>query len=121
VPRWFAPLVVGVVVGVVAWTGGWLVGAEQLGEFDSIEPIRVSTFYGTARGLNGDGRYCIDDEDDGVVCAVLRVDEDLPMPRNGELARGGIGDLPSDSSDLPESSWLWVTPMACPLEPTDCR
>ena len=96
-----------------------LVGAFTLGVIveDAFEPpsIEWRQYYGVARGMDSEGRFCIDNSKEGLRCAVPRLEGNprFLLPEEGSAVRGGYAELPSDTSDLPEPSWLWVTKLAC--------
>ncbi len=98
---------------------GWIAGLSHEGAFDSIKPVRVRQYYGVAMGENEDGEYCIEHSSDGAECAVLRLEDDARLPEVGSPVRGGLTQLPSDTSDPYEPSWLWVTGLACGWEGTE--
>lgn len=77
---------------------------------DPIEPVRVSQFYGTVQSHEGD-RLCIRG-DERVRCGRLRLRPEDQIAPVGSPARGGYAVVPSDSSDLPEPSWLWVSQLS---------
>jgi hypothetical protein len=98
---------------------GTMAGVFYADHRDPIEPVRVSQFYGESAGMNERGQYCIESESDGRRCAIPRLRDGAEVPPTGSPVRGGFGRIPSDTSDLPEPSWLWLTRLACPDEPAD--
>ena len=102
-----------------AFAVGWYIGAENAGGFDPIEPARIQQFYGVARGENDDGEYCIENSSAGLRCAALRLENGSDLPVEGSPVRGGLTRLPSDSSDLPRDTWIWVTALACGWDGTE--
>ncbi len=105
-----ALLLLGLTIGVVV--GNW-------DELFQIPPVNVSQYYGVAQGTDSKGRFCINNSEEGVRCAVLRLPEGADPPEEGYPVRGGYAELPSDTSDLPEPSWLWVTLLSCGWEGTE--
>lgn len=105
-----------VLVGLVLVGVGIVGGIVYVDERDAIDPVPISQFYGVSAGTDEQGRYCIDSESDGRRCALLRLRDGDEIPPAGGPIRGGYSLLPSDSSDPPEPSWIWLTPLACLLD-----
>src|SRR4051794_36831875 len=97
-----AAFVVGITLGAA--------GTTLITDGGPIPPTRVRQVYGQVSSHTGD-RLCIV-SDRMAVCGRLRTRPEDPVAGIGEQARGGYAHVPSDSSDVPEPSWLWVTPMA---------
>lgn len=93
---------------VVGAIGGYVVAVLVLA--DPIAPVRVSQFYGTVESHEGD-TLCMR-AGDRVRCARLRLRPEDRIPPVGSHARGGYAEIPSDSSDPREPSWLWVSKLA---------
>jgi hypothetical protein len=115
--------IVGVTAGLILAAGfmgvGYVGGQSGAGAFDPIEPVRVRQYYGVAVDEGDDGGYCVDNSSTGVECAVPRLEDGARLPPIGSPVRGGLAALPSDTSDRPEPSWLWLTTLDCGWDGTE--
>ena len=86
---------------------------------DTIQPVRVRQYDGVALGMNDKGEFCINNSTTGQRCGIPRLAAGAKPPPNGTPVVGGFARIPSDSSDLPAPSWLWLTELACGWEGTE--
>lgn len=71
--------------------------------------VEITQQNGTLRAGSDVDHRCIERPDHTMLCGRLRLSSIARTPDLGVPIRGGYADVPSDSSEGPEPSWLWLT------------
>jgi hypothetical protein len=102
-----ASLLAGILLLTIGFGVGWIFSRST-----PIPLVEITQQYGTLKVGKDAEHRCVERKDDrAVVCGRLRLPPDARVPELGVPVRGGYAEVPSDSSDGPEPSFLWMTQM----------